>query len=137
MDQNGRSALTPWEVHVSVLTRSKPAADTAAPAPSPVLVAGRLGPPRWLGAAVLTGTVAAFAVSATRPKSVPPAVQKVADTTSAVVISMHPLEAAAMRRYAKKRGVAPSTRRRATFATLVYGVFGTIPARRKIRNATR
>jgi hypothetical protein len=121
---------------VSVLTRSKPAGDTAA-APSPVLVAGRLGPPRWLGTVVLTGTVAAFVVSATRPKNVPPAAQKVADTTSLVVLSMHPLEAAAMRRYAKKRGVAPSTRRRATFATLAYGVFGTVPARRKIKRATR
>jgi hypothetical protein len=123
---------------VSVLTRSKPVAvsDPGAPAALPVAVPGRLGPPRWLGAVVLGGTVASFVVSATRPKNVPPAAQKVADTTTAVVLSMHPLEAAAMRRYAKKRGVAPSTRRRATFATLVYGVFGTVPARRKIRKAT-
>ena len=116
---------------MSVLTRSKPAGDVAALPPAPVLVAGRMGPPRWLGVAVLTGTVAALAVSATRPKNVPPAAQKVADTTSLVVLTMHPLEAASMRRYAKRRGVAPSTRRRAT-----YGAFGMAPARRKIRKAT-
>lgn len=121
---------------MSVLTRSKPAAETTL-APAPVLVAGRMGPPRWLGTVVLAGTVASFVVSATRPGNLPPAAQKAADTTSLVVLGLHPLEAAAMRRYAKKRGVAPSTRRRATFATLAYGVFGTIPARRKIRRATR
>jgi hypothetical protein len=123
---------------MSVLTRSKPlaVAGPGAPAAAPLVVPGRLGPSRVLGAVVLGGTVASLIVTATRPKNVPPAAQKVADTTSLVVLSMHPLEAAAMRRYAKKRGVAPSTRRRATFATLVYGVFGTVPARRKIRKAT-
>jgi hypothetical protein len=122
---------------MSVLTRSKTAEEPAVLAPAPVLVAGRMGPPRWLGTVVLAATATAFVVSAARPKQVPPAAQKVADTTSLVVLSLHPLEAAAMRRYAKERGVAPSTRRRATFATLAYGLFGVVPARRKIGRATR
>ena len=126
---------------MSVLTRSRHSDSAPAPASAevaaPVAVAGRLGPPRWLGAVVLGGTVASFVVSATRPKNVPPAAQKAADATSVVVLSLHPIEAALMRRYAKKRGVTASTRRRATFATLAYGAFGTVPARRKIRRATK
>jgi hypothetical protein len=118
------------------LTRSK-AEPAATPAPAPVLVSGRMGPPRLLSLAVLGGELAAFYVSATRPKTVPPAAQKLADATTAIVVTAHPFEAAAMRRYAKKRGVAPSTRRRATFATLLLGAFGAVPARRKIKRATR
>src|SRR4051794_34818102 len=116
------------------LTRSKA---EAPPAPSPVLVAGRMGPPLWFQAALLGGGVAAFVVSATRPKGVPPVAQRVADATSAIVLTAHPFEAAAMRRYGRKRGIAPSSRRRATFATLLYGAFGAVPAMRKIRRAAR
>src|SRR5689334_7600147 len=118
------------------LTRSK-AEPAATPAPAPVLVSGRMGPPRLVTLVVLGGELAAIYVSATRPKNVPPAAQRLADATSAVVIGAHPFEAAAMRRYAKKRGVAPSTRRRATFSTLLLGAFAAVPARRKIRRATR
>ena len=119
------------------LTRSKPAAP-AAPAPAPVvLVPGRLGPPRWLQVAVMGSQVAALVITATRPKSVPPRAQRVADTTTAVVLGVHPLEAAMVRRYGKRRGVAARTRRRATFATLAYGAFAAVPATRKIRKATR
>jgi hypothetical protein len=121
---------------MSVLTRNRPAASVDVP-PAPLAVAGRLGPPRWLGTAILGGTVTALVVSAVRPKQVPPAAQKVADTTSLVVLSMHPLEALEIRHWAKKRGVAKSTRRRATFATLTYGVFGSLPAKRKIKRASR
>jgi hypothetical protein len=102
-----------------------------------VPVPGRLGPPRWLGAAVLGGTVAALAVSATRPKGVPPVAQRVADTTSLVVLGLHPLEAATVRRYGRKRGIAPSSRRRATLSTLAFGAFGAAPALRSIRSATK
>jgi hypothetical protein len=116
------------------LTRSKPEAPAA---PDPVVVPGRLGPPRWVQAAVMTGQVTALVLSATRPKGVPPRAQRVADTTSAVVLGVHPLEAAVLRRYGKKRGIAPRTRRRATFATLAYGAFAAVPAARKIRKATR
>lgn len=118
------------------LTRSKPEAPEAPAAPAPV-VAGRLGPPRWLQAAVMTGQVAALVITATRPKGVPPRAQRVADTTSAVVLAAHPVEAVMVRRYGKRRGVAPSTRRRATFATLAYGAFAGVPAMRKMRRATR
>jgi hypothetical protein len=121
---------------MSVLTRNRPAAEVTAP-PAPLAVAGRLGPPRWLGTALLGGIVAALVVSAVRPKQVPPAAQKVADTTSLIVLGLHPFEAFEMRRWAKKRGVAASTRRRATFATLTYGVFGSLPAKRKIKRAAR
>jgi hypothetical protein len=82
------------------------------------------------------GQVAALVVTATRPKNVPPRAQRVADTTSAIVLGVHPLEAAAVRRYGKRRGVAATTRRRATFATLAYGAFAAVPATRKIRKAT-
>ena len=123
---------------MSVLTRSKPVAvaDPGAPAAAPLVVPGRLGPSRLLGALVLGGTVASLIVTATRPGNVPPAAQKVADTTSLVVLSMHPIEAATVRRYGRKRGIAPSSRRRATFSTLVFGVFGAVPAIRSIRRAT-
>ena len=83
------------------------------------------------------GQVAALVITATRPKRVSPKAQRVADTTSAVVLGVHPFEAAAVRRYGKRRGIAPSSRRRATFATLAYGVFAGVPAARKIRKATR
>jgi hypothetical protein len=116
------------------LTKSKP---EAPPAPAPVVVPGRLGPPRWLQAAVMGTQVAALVVTATRPKSVPPKAQRVADTTSAVVLGAHPFEAFAVRRYGKRRGIAPKSRRRATFATLAYGAFAAVPAARKIRKATR
>jgi len=124
---------------MSVLTRSKPAAvaDPGAPAAAPIVVPGRLGPSRLIGAVVLGGTVASLVVSATRPTNVPPAAQRVADTTSLVVLSMHPLEAATVRRYGRRRGIAPSSRRRATFSTLTFGVFGAVPAIRSIRRATR
>ena len=124
---------------MSVLTRSKPAAvaDPGAPAAAPIFVPGRLGPSRLIGAVVLGGTVASLVVSATRPKNVPPAAQRVADTTSLVVLSMHPIEAATVRRYGRKRGIAPASSRRATFSTLVFGVFGAVPAVRSIRRATR
>jgi len=116
------------------LTRSKP---EAPPAPAAVVVPGRLGPPRWLQVAVMGTQVTALVISATRPKRVPPKAQRVADTTSAVVLGVHPFEAAVVRRYGKRRGIAPSARRRATFATLAYGVFAAVPATRKIRKATR
>ena len=122
---------------MSVLTRNRPTAAAVEVPPAPLAVAGRLGPPRWLGTAVLGGTVVAFVVSAVRPKQVPPAAQKVADATSLVVLGLHPLEAMEIRRWSKKRGVAKSTRRRATFATLTYGVFGSVPAKRKIKKASR
>jgi hypothetical protein len=124
------------DVEVSLmpsLTRSKPEAPEAPAA----VVPGRLGPPRWLQAAVMSGQVAALVISATRPARVSPTAQRVADTTSAVVLAVHPLEAAAVRRYGKRRGIAPSSRRRATFATLAFGAFAALPATRKIRKATR
>lgn len=122
---------------MSVLARSGPAGGTDPGTPVPVVVPGRLGPSRLLGTVVLSGTVAALVVSATRPKGLPPAAQKAADTTSLVVLSLHPLEAATVRRYGRKRGIAASSRRRATFSALTFGVFGTIPALRAIRRATR
>jgi hypothetical protein len=116
------------------LTKSKP---EAPPAPAPVVVPGRLGPPRWLQVAVMGTQVTALVISATRPKGVSPKAQRVADTTSAVVLGVHPFEAAALRRYGKKRGIAPKSRRRATWATLAYGAFAAVPAAKKIRRATR
>ena len=81
--------------------------------------------------------VTALVITATRPKRVPPRAQRMADTTTAVVLGVHPLEAAAVRRYGKRRGVAARSRRRATWATLAYGAFAAVPATSKIRKATR
>jgi hypothetical protein len=96
--------------------------------------AGRLGPPRWLQVAVMGARW--------RPGDHGDAARRACRRApaggghdAAVVLGVHPLEAAMVRRYGKRRGVAARTRRRATFATLAYGAFAAVPATRKIRKS--
>lgn len=94
-------------------------------------------PARPLAAGMLALGGVAFALSATRLKAVPPPVQKAADGISAVVLTIHPLEAVVINRVLKSQNVTPGVRRKTLASTLLFGAFGWMPALRNIRKATR
>jgi hypothetical protein len=112
---------------------------TEAPtAPAPISLPTRaLFPARPLAAGLFLLGTASFALSGLRPKNVPPPLQLGADVVTATVVGLHPFEALVVRRVVTKRNVTPKVRRRAFASTLVYGVFGTVPALRAIRTAKK
>ncbi len=114
---------------------------TTAPAePAPALISlptRALFPARPLAAGLFLLGTASFAISGLRPKNLPQPVQVGADVVTATVVGVHPFEALFVRRMVRKRNVTPAVRRRVFVSSLVYGLFGTIPALRAIRKANR
>jgi uncharacterized protein YhhL (DUF1145 family) len=103
---------------------------------APISVPTRsLFPPLPLAGGMFVVGVASFAISALRPKQVPPPAQMAADVLTAVVVGIHPVETMVVRRMLKRRNVTPAVRRRVTVSSMIYGVFGTRPAFRAIRRA--
>jgi hypothetical protein len=101
------------------------------------LPARALLPPRPLAVGLFVIASAAMALTALRPKNVAPTVPVSADLLSATVVGIRPSETPAIRRLLRWGDVTPSVRRVTTPSSLVYGVFGTIPALRAIRRASR
>jgi uncharacterized protein YhhL (DUF1145 family) len=96
---------------------------TAAPISLPL----RAVLPGWReGIGLVALCAASLAVSAKRPAGIPPKVQRAADVSSAVVLLVHPLEVALLRRQLRKRhNVTAGTRRKMSIACAVLGVGST------------
>jgi hypothetical protein len=118
------------------MTTSTAPLNRAATAPPAIsLPTRKLFPPLLVAVPLFALGTVSFAVSALRPKQVPPPAQMGADLLTAVVLGIHPVETALVRRLLRRSNVTPAVRRRVTISSLVYGVFGTLPAFRNIRRA--